>query len=218
MNILGRFSDVISMNIHALLDRAENPERMLAHLLRTLEEGFAETKLQAARAIAGERRLRRELEQHRAAVQHWKEQAQIALGLSREDLARRALANKIDHDVVVTALEVQHRLAHKLSAEVKGGLQIFGRRLAEARHRQSLLLTQARTAEVRLKLEGSLRGGLLNLGTRLDQVERRLVDREDGLLAQVEICQLDGDLEAELETLKRKTRIEEELKTLRCGE
>src|ERR1700720_4624028 len=85
MSMLGRFSDVISMNVHALLDRAENPERMLTHLLRTLEEGLAAARLQAAGAIAGERRLRRELGRHRAAAQHWKEQARLALARRRED-------------------------------------------------------------------------------------------------------------------------------------
>src|ERR1700730_13085462 len=98
MSILGRFSDVVSLNIHALLHRAENPERLLAHLLRILEEGLAAAKLQAARAIAGERRLRRELGGHRAAARHWQEQARLALAQRREDLARRALACKIDHD------------------------------------------------------------------------------------------------------------------------
>jgi phage shock protein A len=171
MSILGRFSDLVSMNMHALLDRAENPERLLAHLLRTLEEGLAAAKLQAARAIAGERRLRRELGGHRAAARHWQEQARLALAQRREDLARRALACKVDHDAVAATLEVQHRLAHQLSAQVKGSLQILNNRIAEARHRQTLLLTRMRTAEVRLKVEGSLHGDLLSLNTRFDHVE-----------------------------------------------
>jgi phage shock protein A len=215
MSILGRFSDVVSLNIHALLDRAENPERLLAHLLRTLEEGLADAKLKAARAIAGERRLRRELGRHRAAAQHWKEQARLALARRREDLARRALACKIDHDAVVAALEVQHRHAHQLSADVKMGLQAFNKRLAEARHRHTLLLIRTRSAEVRLQVEGSLRGDLLDVSTRFDQVERRLVDREDDLLAQLEVSRLDGDLEADLGILEQKKRIEEELQTLK---
>jgi len=215
MSILGRFSDVVSMNIHALLDRAENPERLLAHLLRTLEHGLAAAKQQAARAIAGERRLRRELGGHRAAARHWQEQARLALAQGREDLARRALAYKVDHDSVAANLEDQHRLAHQLSAQVKGSLQTLNNRLAEARHRQTILLTRMRTAEVRLKVEGSLHGDLLNLNTRFDHVERRLVDREDDLLAQIEVSKLDGTLEAELGMLEQKKRIEEELAILK---
>ena len=215
MSILGRFSDVISMNVHALLDRAENPERMLTHLLRALEEGLVAARLQAAGAIAGERRLRRELGEHRAAARHWHEQARLALAQRREDLARRALANKIDHDVVATALEVQHRHAHQLSAEVKGGLQALNKRLAEARHRQTLLLTRARAAEVRLRIEGSLRGDLLDVSSRFDQIERRLVAREDDLLAQLEVSRLDDDVVSALDILEQKKRMEEELKTLK---
>jgi phage shock protein A len=214
MRILGRFTDLISVNMHALLDRAENPERMLAHLLRTLEEDLAAARLQAARVIAGERSLRRELDQHRAAVEHWKEQARLALAQNREDLARRALTLKIDHDDLAGALAVQHDAAQQLSAEVKAGLRVLQQRLAQARHRHSLLMARQRAAQVRLEVERSIRGNLADDYSRLDHLERRLVAKEDDLLAQVEVSRLDSDLETELAGCQRMKRIEEELVNL----
>ncbi len=221
MNILTRLSDLISVNVHAMLDGAENPERMLAHLLRAMEEGLVSARQQAATAITAERRLRRELDQCLVDAEHWKEQALRALARGREDLARRALGHKIDHDSLAAALEVQHRTAQELSVEVKTALHALQRRLAEARRRLALVLARRRAAQVRLEVERTLGPGLANVAapfSRFDQLERWLADHADDLLAQVEVNHLDGDLEAELDGLDRTRRIEEELRNLRKEE
>jgi phage shock protein A len=87
------------------------------------------------------------------------------------------------------------------------------RRLAEARHRQSVLLARLRAAEIRVELERCV--NLSGAGARFDQLERRLVEREDALLAQVEASHPDDDLEAELRNIEQEKRIEEELEILK---
>jgi len=153
MNVLTRLSDLIRVNVHTLIDRAENPEQMLAHLLQTLEEGVSAARERAAAAIAAERRLIRELEQYRASVSVWQNRAQLALDQGREDLARRALAQRIDYDELAGALDVQRSEAHQLSVDVKNALGLLQRRLAEARRRQAVLIARQRAAQVRLDVE-----------------------------------------------------------------
>src|SRR5437868_3799448 len=101
MGLFTRLADLISANLNSLLDAAEDPERMLAQVIREMEDGLAAARRQGAVAVAAERRLGRELEQNRAAAGLWKERARKALAGRREDLARKALARKLEHDDLV---------------------------------------------------------------------------------------------------------------------
>ncbi|MCI0638499.1 MAG: PspA/IM30 family protein [Gemmataceae bacterium] len=215
MNVFSRLSEIVSVNVHALLDRAENPERMLAHLLRTMEENLASARQNAALAIAAERSLGRELEQNQALAEHWQEQARKALAQGRDDLARRALAHKLDYQGLAAALESQHAAALKLSVEVKGSLRALQNRVAEARRRQFMLVARQRAAQVRLEVERALSGPASVSFTRFAQLERRLMENEDRIAAQVEALRLDDGLEDELEKMERDRLIEQELVRLR---
>ena len=79
MSVFSRVSDIVVANIHALLDRADS-EALLAQVIREMEAGLAEARRSAAVAVAAERRLVRERDQHRAAADHWKGRAKEALG------------------------------------------------------------------------------------------------------------------------------------------
>jgi phage shock protein A len=100
MSIFSRISDIVTANLHALLDRAENPEVMLEQMIREMEESHARARRYAAAAIAAESRPRRDRDDNRGQVEQWKARAQEALAAGREELARRALARKQEHDVL----------------------------------------------------------------------------------------------------------------------
>src|SRR5947209_9473243 len=106
MSVFSRVSDIVVANIHALLDRADS-EALLAQVIREMEAGLAEARRAAAVAVAAERRLGRERDRHRAAADHWKGRAKEALAAGRVDLARRALAERIEHDTVAADLDAQ---------------------------------------------------------------------------------------------------------------
>src|SRR5947209_3923807 len=108
MAVFARLSGVITARFHALLDRIEDPELLLAQLVRAMEDDLAAARQQAARALAAERRLQRELQPHQQAAQHWQEQARRALAHQREELARRALGWKIEQDDLMRTLQAQH--------------------------------------------------------------------------------------------------------------
>ena len=108
MGVISRVSDIVAANLNALLDRAEDPEAMLAQVIRDMEAGLARARRSAAVAVADERRLGRERDEHRLEAEHWKSRAKEALAAGREDLARRALARKLEHDGMTRDLEEQH--------------------------------------------------------------------------------------------------------------
>src|SRR5436305_14531489 len=122
MSIFSRLSDIIASNLNSLLDRVENPEALLVEVIREMEEGLAAARRYAALAIAAERRIGRELEQNRSESERWKNKAREAITAGRDDLARRALSRKREHDDLVHGLETQMVAAGQTSANVRTSL------------------------------------------------------------------------------------------------
>jgi phage shock protein A len=213
MGIFGRLSELVIANIHALLDQAENPERMLAHVVREMEEGLAAARQLAATAIAGERRLSRELEQNRSAAEHWQALAVAALNGGREDLAREALARKIEHNDLVQVLQPQWAGAHQTSIDVKAAVRTLEMRIAEARRKQCLLEVWHRAANIHLNIQRSAMAEGRSPFAGFARFEERLIEMEDQLLAEVELGR-PGNLEREVTDLIMTKRIERELALL----
>lgn len=213
MSILARLSDLLRVNVHALLDRAEDPERMAAHLLHTLEEGLDAARAEAARALAAERGLKREVEQHRAAAEHWQEQGRVAVSRGRQDLARGALGRALDEQDLLHALEDQHAVAQELSAQACQVIAELEDRLAQARRRLTLLSARKALAQVRFEVQRHLGDDFGAAFTRFAQLERRLAEKEDEILAQVALGRRAPELD-ELRELERTRRIEESLARL----
>ena len=218
MSIFSRLSDIITSNINALLDRAENPEWMIAQIIREMEEGLASAKRYAATAIAAERRIGRELEQNRIEGEHWKGKAREALTAGREDLARRALVRKREHEDLVKSLDKQHRESLETSQNVRTSLRALEARLAEARRKQRSLLARHRAAMARVELHRVVGAGIpafCGSQAKFDRLENQLIDFEDELTALSELNQVQTGLDADFADLEREHAIDEELEALK---
>jgi phage shock protein A len=217
MGIFSRVSDILTANLNALLDRAEDPEALLAQVVREMEDGLARARRSAAAAIAAERRLRRERDDHRVRADHWKGRAAEALAAGREDLARRALARKQEHDALTRSLEEQHAEALRTGDSARTALRALEARLAEARRKQRTLLARRRAAQVRVEVGRHLGAGRADFGAsqaRFDRLEARLNQSVDELDADADLHDL-ARLEAEFTDLERQRLIDGELAALK---
>jgi phage shock protein A len=211
-------SDIITSNINALLDRAENPEWMIAQIIREMEHGLASAKRYAATAIAAERRIGRELEQNRLQAEHWKSKAKQALAVKREDLARRALARKMEHEDLVRSLENQHEQALQTCQTVRTSLNALEARLAEARRKQRTLLARHRAALARVELHRFTGAGFPAFAgsqAKFDRLENQIIDFEDELAALGDLHDIQNGLEADFVELERQNAIEAELQEMK---
>ncbi len=218
MNLFTRISDIITANVNALLDKAENPEALIAQVVREMESGLERARRYGATAIAAERRLARELERHREQAVSWKEKARRALASGREDLARQALLHKVENEELVRALLTQHARAQETSATVRSALTALEARLAEARRKQRSLIARHRAVRARDQVRRLMEREWPDTGgsrARFGNLESRIEDLEDEMDARVELDNAEDPLVNEILTRERAENVATELETLK---
>jgi phage shock protein A len=214
MGVLSRLSNLVTANLHALLDRAENLEVLLDQAVRDLEAGLSRARQATAVAIAAERRLQREADRHRSLATEWRDRAREALAAGNETLARQALDRWHEHDVTSTDLDAEHAEAAQACESARSALRGLESRLSEARRRERLLLVRHRTAQVRLTVQRQLDAGDADaVHGRLLGLEERLGRRTDEWIAEAELCDV-GRIETEFLDRDRQQAIDRELEAL----
>jgi len=140
MGIFTRFRDIISSNINSMLDKAEDPEKLIKLMIREIEDTLIELKSACAGVMASQKKVERRLEGARSREQHWAERAQLAVDKGRDDLAREALVEKRRFADMVHALEEEHIEHGAMVAQYKDDIRQLEEKLAGAREKQRLLL------------------------------------------------------------------------------
>lgn len=156
MTIFSRLSDIINANLNALLDRAEDPAKLIRLVIQEMEDTLVEVRSGAVRVIAE----RKELERRIAALSHerdeWARKAEFALTRDREDLARGALTAKaqVTRGLEDAQLQLTH-IVQGLEAQ-NADLAKLQAKLADAKSREKILINRRDTAAAQLKLRSKL--------------------------------------------------------------
>ncbi len=214
MSIFSRMGDIVNANLNAMLDRAEDPEKVIRLVIQEMEDTLVEVRSGAARLIAERKRLERRLAETRREVEDWAGKAELAVTHDREDLAIAALEEKrqAEHDLAILEQE-NSAITTELAAldEDIGHLQV---KLDEAKTRQKTLLLRQRTASQRLRTRQSLYDGRLDRALdRFEHYEQRVQQ----LQAKVESYDLgrNPDLRSRFHDLEMSTEVASELESLR---
>lgn len=214
MGVFSRLSDIINSNINAILDRAEDPQKIVRLIIQEMEETLVEVRANAARAIAERKELDRRFRRIQEARDEWERKAELALRKGREDLSRAALVEKAKLGDVAKSL--QEELEALDAALHRGDEDIvkLEAKLRDAKARQKALMARERSASDRLRVRKQTYDPRVDAAfARFEAVERR-IDRAEGeaeafdlgqrKTLSEEIAGLEGDaaIEAELEALK----------------
>lgn len=217
MGVFKRLSDIVSANMHHLLDRCEDPEKMCKQVVRELEENLGRVRQAVVKAMAGERQLRSALDQNRDIAAEWAERAAEALRQGDEDLARRALRQKVAYQRAADDLQTQWEQAAAGAEDLRSQLVILEQKLHEARRYRDMLIARKRVAEAKRQVERSL----VNLSSFQDRIQQ--LGRMAEVVRQLELeVAAEAELRSEEEALAERFRtrqeeaqVEAELKALR---
>ncbi|QUT04191.1 phage shock protein PspA [Sphingobium phenoxybenzoativorans] len=218
MGIFSRTRDIIAANVTDLLDKAEDPAKMIRMIILEMEETLVEVRASAARTIADQKEMRRHIMKLEALQESWTEKAQLALSKDREDLAKAALVEK------QKATDMAEQLSHEIetlddalraSEEDIGKLQA---KLREARARQNALAARMESAQNRLRVREAYAGEKVNDAfARFDMLERR-VDMAEGRADAMNLGATPKTLEEEIAELKSNDKVEAELAAMKAAQ
>jgi len=214
MGIFTRFHDIISSNINAMLDKAEDPEKMIKLMIREIEDTLVELKASCAGVIAERKKVERGLEDARSREEYWGERAELAVNKDRDDLAREALKEKLRFTQIIEALENEVMGHNSMVGQYQDDIRQLEDKLTSAREKKRLLVQRhihaqrkKRAQEVIRRMDNSETIAKFDeLENRIEQMEAEadLVNfgRKSTLEGEFEELLSDDDIEKELAALK----------------
>ena len=216
MGIFSRFSDIINSNLTALLDRAEDPAKMVRMMIQEMEETLVEVRTSSARVLADRKEQERRLQRLQNDVLDWEHKARLALSKGRDDLARAALAEK-------QAVEETLQLAGRELKVIEDQLGVLNeeisqlqQKLDDAKAKQQSLLAREQTSRSRMDIRrSSNREKLEEAFRKFEAYERKM----DNMEAEVEAQDLGRTrtLHDEFTELTRNDKVESELEALKAS-
>ena len=150
MGIFTRFSDIVNSNINAILDKAEDPEKIVRLMIQEMEDTLVEVRSAAARCIADKKDLNRKLESLERELSDWDDKAELAVRKGRDDLAKAALIEKSRVAAAVDLLKQDYAAVDEGLAKLNDDIARLESKLKDAKARQKALLARHKTASSRL--------------------------------------------------------------------
>ena len=214
MRIFSRLTDIMNANINALLDRAEDPEKMVRLMIQEMEDTLVEVRSQTVRNLADKKELERRLERLASAQTDWESKAEFALTKGREDLAKGALIARSKLGEQRTALEEELVLVQESLKRHDEDLAKLQTKLEEAKARKKALEMRMQTARDRVRVKRALHDPRVDEAlNRYESLERRI----DQLEADAEVYEMGAarTLEQEFQDLETEAEIGAELEALK---
>ena len=213
--VFSRMADIIKANINDLLNRAEDPEKMIRQMILEMEEAVNKATASVGTAVANEKRLERQLLEKTDRIEAWQKKAELAVESGEDDLARRALERKATLEKAGRDLEIAFDESHKTSDQLKEQLTQLKSKLDEARTRQGALIARRRAAQARKQIAQGLSGIGDDAFSSFERFRSRVENEEAEASAHAEIAGEDPSLEDSFEKLERRNTVEEELEALK---
>jgi phage shock protein A len=215
MGIFSRLADIVNSNINAILDRAEDPEKIIRLIIQEMEDTLVEVRSSAVRTIAEKKEIERRLATLEREHAEWQRRAELAVTKDREDLAKGALLAKARVAEALATLQQQRRQIEDALAKQNEDIGKLQAKLADAKMREQAIVARQKTAANRIKLRTRLYDErITDAFARFEQVERALDEME----GKVEVFDLGRrkTVADELAELEAANGVEEELKALKA--
>ena len=204
MGIFDRLKTVISSNINDLINKAENPEKMLNQLIVDMNQQMLESKKSVAMAIADEKKLERELVEQKRVAGEWERKAIIAVKANRDDLAKEALGRKQEAENYYNQLKPQWDSQKMAVEKLKETLRQLQNKIDEASRKKNILVARAKRAEAQEKIHKTMSSisGSTSAFDTFDRMAKKVDELEARAEAQGELADLSQSASLENEFAK----------------
>ena len=216
MGIFTRFRDIINSNINAMLDKAEDPEKLIKLMIHEMEDTLVEIKASCAGVMANRKKADRQLDQAQSRAKYWENNAELAVNRGRDDLAREALVEKRRFTVIENSIEKQIMESNNLIEQYQDDIRQLEDRLRTAREKRRVLVQRHLRAKGKRRTQEEIR--------RMDSAEtifkfEQLENRIERMEAEADLVNFGKRpvLEDELENLLVDEEIEKALQDLKSA-
>jgi phage shock protein A len=214
MSIFSRMSDIVNSNINAILDTAEDPDKIIRMVIQEMEDTLVEVRSSAARAIADQKEAARKSKRLADLQSDWERKAELALSKDREDLATAALVEKAKCADMAKHLEAEVSHLKEALGRSEEDVVKLEAKLREARAKKTTLAARHSTATNQLRVKRNLHSGRIeDAFERFEKVESRL-DRMEGETEAFDLGK-GRTLAEEITDLETEEAIQKELKALK---
>jgi phage shock protein A len=179
MGIFSRLTDIVNANLNSLLDKAEDPPKMVRLIIQEMEEGLVRERSNLARYLADKKELRRQQDRNQHQLDDWQSKAELALQKGRDDLARMALIEKGKQQQLVDALAQEFAAVAEGIAKLTAEIEMLETKLEDARARQKAMLLRSAAAQSRLNVQQhGQRATPHSILEKFDRMERKIEEME----------------------------------------
>jgi phage shock protein A len=216
MGIFSRTRDIIAANVTDLLDKAEDPAKMIRMIILEMEETLVEVRASAARTIADQKEMRRHILKLEKLQESWMEKAELALSKDREDLAKAALLERQKASDMAEQLQSEIAVLDEALRASEEDISKLQAKLREARARQNSIVTRLESAQNRARVREAYAGQKVeDAFSRFDLLERR-VDMAEGRADALALGGPGKTLEEEIAELRSSEKVDAELAALKA--
>jgi phage shock protein A len=217
MGIFSRTRDIVAANITDLLDKAEDPAKMIRMIILEMEETLVEVRASAARTIADQKEMRRQITKLNQLQDNWVEKAELALSKDREDLAKAALFERQKAADMAGQLQTEIEVLDEALRASEADIAKLQNRLREARTRQNAVMTRMESAQNRSRLRELYSGPKMDEAmARFDTLDRH-ADLAEGHAEALGLGGPPKTLDEEIAELRNADKVDAELEALKAS-
>lgn len=212
MGVFSRFLDIVNANINSLLDKAEDPQKMLRMMIQEMEDTLIEIKSSCAAKMANRTKLNRQHQETEETIKRWQSRAELAVEKGRDDLAREALLEKKRTIAALARIEEELKNYDTLIDDSKKEINQLEDKLEEVKKKYRMLMEKQRQEEERSRTQSSMKQDPMDhFNSMEEKIDRMRAEndlnkpRED---LEKDFQDLEGqdDIEKQLNELKKKTK------------
>lgn len=215
MGIFSRLNDIVNSNLSAMLDKAEDPEKIIRLVIQEMEDTLVEVRSDAARTIADKKKLQRRIDLTASEINEWERKAELAISKGREDLARAALTEKHNAERAAELMEQDLQELEAQLSKLNDDIGQLQQKLDDAKTRHKAMVMKHDTMTGRLRTRSKLHDSRIDDAmTRFESIENKM-DRMEGKVEAFDIGRRPG-LDEQFAELESEDIIDEELSQLKA--